>query len=421
MCQLTLIDIKPETKLAKATIRSLTEINSVGIIKESPQANEDGFGYMTFSKAPYISKSNKCAIDWWTENQDEFQKTVRNANGIYHVRSASRNIRTLHQKDAHPFNVGNVTVIHNGTLEETKELKDDKKLQKLFPVTKDDKNVVIPMIDSEKYARILAHVVGDNNRLKPEDLVNAMSYFTGSFALIVHDIKQPSKVFIARGKTKKLHQAIIYNGDEKIGLILNTGEWELFHWARIVKMIAKEYLGIKLKILVEELDEDSIYVYRIGSYKKLETCHEIKENRVIYRHVQRADTIPASQAGFRGPHHHHTSHTDIPAWKCVADLAMELNLSLRELMIISEITLGQCVHTLTPEKMDILLQILEELKNYDFGGRYKLWNKWLIEAEISSLYGYKVSGLDFPFMLTAKKGIKSKIKKVKLPPKKVKH
>ena len=153
MCQLTLIDIMPETKLAKATIRSLTEINSVGILKYSPQNNEDGFGYMTFSKAPFITKSEKCAIEWWAENQDEFQRTVRNANGIYHVRSASKNIRTLYQKDAHPFNVGNIILAHNGTLDDADKLKDDKELQKIFPVTKNDKNVEIPMIDSEKYAK----------------------------------------------------------------------------------------------------------------------------------------------------------------------------------------------------------------------------------------------------------------------------
>ena len=75
-------------------------------------------------------------------------------------------------------------------------------------------------------------------------------------------------------------------------------------------------------------------------------------------------------------------------------------------MLLSEITLKQCMHTLTPSKMELLLEVLEELKKHDFSGRFKLCEGFLKGNKITGKQGYKITGLEFPFMLNSQNQIK---------------
>ena len=225
MCQLTLLDIDPKLKLGKSTIRSLMELNQQAITKFSPQTNDDGFGYMTFSKAPEIVKTGLSATKWWQENWNKYQRSVRNPNGIYHVRAASNNVTTVFEDDAHPFHHGHIILAHNGTMTESVELKDDKKLQKLLNSANPKEE---PMIDSEKFCVVLSQIVG-KDKLQKDHIVLAMEYFHGPFALLIYDTKQPKKMFVVRGKDRPLHMARIFSGKregEKIGLVLNTHLYE---------------------------------------------------------------------------------------------------------------------------------------------------------------------------------------------------
>ena len=154
MCQLTLLDFNPKTFIPRTFVRSLVELNTYGWSGK----NDDGFGYMTFAKPGEIIKTNLDSMNWWAENEKEFLRSVRNANGIYHVRAASNNIKDIHEKDAHPFRVKDIILAHNGTLQEKLELKNNKKLQKLFET--DDKDVT--MIDSEKLANTVSAFIEKN-------------------------------------------------------------------------------------------------------------------------------------------------------------------------------------------------------------------------------------------------------------------
>ena len=405
MCQLTMIDIDPKTKISKAFIRSLTEINSVGIVKESPMENKDGFGYMTFAKAPTIIKSNLDAFSWWTENENIYSKSIRNANGIYHVRSASGNPREVYEKDAHPFVYKNIVLAHNGTLNESDELKDDKDLQKLFEVPKDTPS----MIDSEKFTRILGNIVLDN-KLTPEHIKSAMNYFTGSFAILIYDIKQPSGLFVVRGSSKKLHEATIYRQNEKIGIVINTGFFELLYWARMIKTVMRELNKDVLRIKIREIPKDSIYKYKIGSYQLDENLLEIEENyKVITHHYPPRNS--SIWPGFE------KSKTDVKSTEATyikaVDKAIELRLTLPEICVLSEIVFGQSLYTLQISDALILIDLLDEFIKTIHSGRVDVWTKFLKENNISPMFAYKTLGIEFPYFLNSKKQLVRAIQKQK--------
>lgn len=417
MCQLTLLDIDPKTKLGKSTIRLLTELNSVGIVKESLSVNQDGFGYCTFSKAPEIIKTAFPVIDWWKDNEDDYHKSIRNPNGIYHVRSASGNTRTLWQKDAHPFNHGHIVLAHNGTLthsEKLDEMLEEKKYKDFFPIQKlvnqHNTEIDVPMIDSEKFCKVLAYNCG-KSKLSPEHIISTMNLFHGSFAFLIHDTLQPKKVFVVRGDSKVLHEAIIYKGRQKIGLVINTAEWELLYWARVIKQITQNILGFRVKVSVREIPEDSIFIYKIGSYNLGESVAEIEQTIKVVTKSTPTVYSPHGRAGFRGVEY---SDDDLEkaTWVRIAELSVEMNFSLKELWIVAEVILGQSLHTMTEEQSIGLCAVLEDIKKKcAHEGRKKVWDEWLSEKNLSPVRGYSLTGLNFPSILNSKKTIKAKIKK----------
>jgi hypothetical protein len=421
MCQLTLLDIDPKLKLGKVSIRNLTELNQTAIQKYSPQTNEDGFGYMTFSKAPEIIKTGKSAISWWNKNWETYQKSVRNPNGIYHVRAASNNIKTIFEEDAHPFYHGHIIVAHNGTMTEDDKLENDEELQKLFEVV-DPKE---PMIDSEKFCKLLSHICG-KDKLEKEHIVLTMEYFHGPFALLIYDTKQPKKLFVARGKDRPLHMAEVYSGKrrgERIGLVLNTHLYELMFWSKMVKSVAKEFHNMNLHIGITSLQEESIYEYNIGSYDIGEIVGEIKQTSPPVKIVKRSypprnvNSYPRNQT-----HNHHNDYMGVSEHSDNAkrfsqfyDLCSDTGIGLAELFIMAEYTLGVALHVATEDQLEYLRNIMIRLTKFDYKGRRKVWKEFLKTNEINTIAGYKYTEISFPYLLMSKKLIKSKGKKVKLP------
>ena len=409
MCQLTLLDIDPKTKLGKATIRNLMELNQQAIVKYSGQTNADGFGYMTFAKAPEINKTGKSAVEWWHQNWEKYQKSVRNPNGIYHVRAASVNTTTIFEEDAHPFNHGNIILAHNGTMIESEKLKNDKILQNLFD-TNDPKE---PMIDSEKFCVTLAHIVGDE-KLTTDHIISAMEYFHGPFAMLIYDIKQSSKLYIIRGKDRPLHMAEIYKDEkrgERVGVVLNTQLYELMYWSKMVKSISKEYLGMDLHIGITLLAEESIFEYKIGSYDLGEMIGEIKQTSapVIVR-------TPANKS--RGTNIGHTSNWRNSEYNDGAErfvdfynLCSDLGMNISELFLLAEHVLGVSLHCMNEEQMEYLRQILVKFVDYKFDGREKVWKDFLKDNELYPIPAYKQTDISFPFFLMSKKLLTKKMKK----------
>lgn len=422
MCQLTLLDIDPKLKLGKTTIRHLVELNQQAITKYSPQVNEDGFGYMTFSKAPEIIKSGLSATDWWNKNWETYQKSVRNPNGIYHVRAASNNIKTIFEDDAHPFHHGHIILAHNGTMVESDELEEDKKLQKLFETSnpKDE-----PMIDSEKFCVILAYICG-KDKLEKDHIILAMEYFHGPFALLIYDTKQPKKVFVVRGKDKPLHMARLFSGEkdgEKIGLVLNTHLYELMFWSKMVKSVAKEFHNLNIHIGITLLEAEKIYEYNINSYVIGDTVGDIEQTSppiIVRKPAPRVDHLShnhnVSKVNANKSYLGVSEHADkAERFADFYDLAINTGTGLAELMILAEYALGNSIHVCTESQLEYLREIMVRLSEFDYEGRRKVWKEFLKENKIHVIAGYKYSEISFPYLLMSKKLIKSKAKKVKLP------
>jgi len=418
MCQLTLLDIDPKLKLGKATIRNLMELNQQAIVKFSPQSNTDGFGYMTFSKAPEIIKTGLSAAKWWGENWESYQKSVRNPNGIYHVRAASNNITTIFEEDAHPFHHGHIILAHNGTLVESAELEDNKKLQKLLETanSKDE-----PMIDSEKFCVLLSHVCG-KHKLEKEHIIKTMEYFHGPFALLIYDIKQPKKVFVVRGKDRPLHMARLCSGKqdgERIGLVLNTNLYELMFWSKMVKSIAKEFHNLNVHIGISILEEEKIYEYNLNSYNIGDAVEDIEQTSppvVVRKPVPRVGNVSQSIASpNKGYLDSSERNDDAKRFSDFYDLATDTGTGLAELMILAEYAFGNSLHVCTEVQLEYLREIMVRLSEFDYEGRRKVWREFLKDNKIHVLAGYKYSDISFPYLLMSKKLIKSKAKKVKLP------
>lgn len=415
MCQLTLLDIDPKTKLGKATIRNLIELNQQAIAKFSPQSNEDGFGYMTFAKAPEITKTGKSAGEWWHENWENYQKSVRNPNGMYHVRAASNNVSTIFEDDAHPFHHGHIVLAHNGTMSEDKKLENDEVLQKLFE-TADPKE---PMIDSEKFCALLANICGDE-KLEKEHIVLAMEYFHGPFAMLIYDTKQPKKMFIVRGKDRPLHCATLYKDKrrgEKIGMVLNTHLYELMYWSKMVKSISKEYLGLNLHIGIQILAEESIFEYEIGSYDVGEPVEEIKQTTQTYvypaRQINHVNHHRSSSTNFSTGSYNDRAQSYVDIYGLCADLEMTLS----ELLLLAEYINGVCLQAHTADDLENLRSVLIKLSDFDFEGRKKTWTEFLKENKVGAINVYKNCPVSFPYILMSKKLLKKNLSEFKIPAK----
>ncbi len=407
MCQLTLLDFSPKTFIPRTFIRSLSELNAYGWSGK----NDDGFGYMTFAKPGEITKSHLDAISWWDENEKEFLRAVRNANGIYHVRMASNNIKDIHDKDAHPFKSGDIVLAHNGTLVEKKVLKEDEDMQKLFEVD-DEKE---PMIDSQKFTQILANVVG-NNKLTPNHIDLAMENFTGAFCFLIYDVKQPKTVFVVRGKDRVLHLAEFFDASDKssehgkpIGIAINTGRLELTYWGKLVKMAYEQYSKTKLNIRLSVLDEETIWKYRVGSYRWGKPVAQIKQRpaeTVVYSHGRKTTT-----------HHHgninRTTTIPEPSWMELVDISMEMGFYMREVFIMAELIFGQALHILDEESIDLLLAVMEDLQKQNYKGRKKEWESNLSNKNLSPIEAYKLTGMEFPYVFSSKKDIRRNFSKIK--------
>lgn len=405
MCQVTLIDIDSKTNISRAFIRPLTEINATGIVKKSNQENKDGFGYMTFTKAPEIIKSVLDAEEWWEKHEDEFMQSVRNANGIYHVRSASiTHGTTIYGADAHPHKYGDIVLVHNGTLKETKKMENDKRFDNLFPKQKrinySNLEVDVPMIDSEKFVRTLATICGED-KLNVDHIKDAVSLFTGPFVFLIYDAKQPKKIFVVRGRDKDLHKAIIKNGNEVIGMVLNTGNWELSYWASLVKTSIRVLTKDRLEVDIEEVPKESIFIYELGSYDLGEKVAEIQQ------------TVESRPAIKNVVHYHKTNvvpetpeHSD-PVWQKVVEKSRDLGLTLKELMLISEIVLGRAIHIIGEKDMEFILKILGKLDGKTFKGRTKEWDNLRSKLNLSHLAAYKNTNIQFPYMLNSKKDLQN--------------
>jgi predicted glutamine amidotransferase len=134
---------------------------------------------------------------------------------IAHVRRASTYTTDKQESHLHPFYDADTGIVlaHNGTLEFLDEER-RKKTEEEFP----------NMIDSQVFFQILLEEFKKNGELKKDErivksLQDAMSQFYGKFAFL---LRLGKTYYVIRGESASLYKATIYDGEDRVGFVINT-------------------------------------------------------------------------------------------------------------------------------------------------------------------------------------------------------
>lgn len=363
MCQLTLLH--GDTKLVKAMLGNLTLVNSTG--------NSDGHGIYF---APPIKKFYKTQLSGGEKVFiNDYWKMVDNSIGeekeiclMSHVRSASQTQKIINVENAHPHQVGNIMLMHNGTLE-----------------PEDDTLEVEGKIDSYWFTKRLADICG-RKHLKPEHIAKAMEDFRGKFAFLIADLRQPKIVYVVRGRLADLGYTSYYNADGKnICFAVNTKKASLN--TLVLPMFWRSLTGEELFVdEPKDLDTESIYIYNIPTGELVKTDQKIEERSIYSKttttHVNRTQNWNRHQErnNWNNRHNRSTHISAADGDKAVfevANLSRRMCLSFSELNYIYYLMFGHSLLFIDASNLKIFQEFLEKLKKtYDGQGGGKKENLW---------------------------------------------
>lgn len=168
-----------------------------------------------------------------------------------HNRAATRG--RVEDNTAHPFQIGAITMVHNGTITNHRQLKDGNKFT----------------VDSEAIANSIAAV-------GPEETIEKID---GAFALVWHDADDDT-INIIRNKERPLWLGISEDEDS----VYFCSEGSMLQWLAIRN-------GIKLKHIFQPT-EGYLHKYSIAGHKDWATKPEVVELKL---HKPFRSTVPATQ------------------------------------------------------------------------------------------------------------------------------
>jgi len=395
MCQLTLIDFSSQ-RIAKHTIKHLSVLNHLGV---GTGSNHDGFGCMLFSNG-VITKSEKSSYLWWWEDGNKFLEENRNVNGIYHVRAASiSNSTTKNKKEySHPFELGNLVLAHNGTLDFIRYgAPDTDEIEPLINIKDKD------FIDSQEFLIALNYLMG-NSLLTANHIKTAMKNFYGVFAFLIYDKRQPKDVFVVRSSGKKLFKLEIKIEDKPWGILINTGEFELEYISDVILSLC-EVAGIKnIDFIKTEVPKESIHLYKIGSFVLNTKLDKIEETTRVYKtpaSSSRSQMVPYSGS----PSNNYSAYKKNESYieELVAFMKSSL-FTLSEFNLLAELIYGKTIYVFEKSDMKEFSELLGMYKKVLNGGRKKAWRDILGSLnKKSGAEFYKKTGIEFPWFLNSKK------------------
>ena len=405
MCQLTLIHGRSD--VARVLLPNLTLSNSI-------DNNKDGHGYFVIPTMIWrtIDPGNKIVFeDEYHDSLKEYIGDRKEVAIISHVRSASYKFRDmLDVEHTHPFQCGNLVLMHNGTL-----------------IPKDSKLEIDNTIDSYWFTQYLASIVG-KEKLTPEHIAKAMEEFIGKFALFIVDMKQPNKIFIAKGKIATLYETTIVDGRNKIlARVLNTSKQNL-HFSSL-PMYWRAFKSTSLKINEpKELDDESIYIYDINKAELIKSDVTIEEETTSTTTTIHIDGRFMGQQGAYSGYDHWSEENSYGAPKTldsmidkISDMAFKMKLRFTDVNLLFSIVCGSSI--MFADKMDV--QIFHKFMNllmeeYDNRVGKKLPNWTLIQQSFynefphgTGLEIYEKTNLNFPWFLQSGSRIKNVSNRIK--------
>ena len=170
--------------------------------------------------------------------------------GIAHTRWATHG--KVCEENSHPHKVGNVVLVHNGVIENYKEIED--LLSKKYKFKSET--------DSERICALIDSFYNGNNEL--EAIEKATSMLKGSYSLGI----------MFEGKNK------IYGIKKDTPLVLGIGNKEFFLASDICALLpyTKEFIILEDNEIVEIGDNFNIYYDGVIIYKKVETAdYDVEE------------------------------------------------------------------------------------------------------------------------------------------------
>ena len=108
--------------------------------------------------------------------------------GISHTRWATHGVPSKENAHPHKSYDGNWAIVHNGIIENYKQLKDELISQNIS-------------FESQTDSEVIAHMLGVNNKNNIENLIDVCSTLQGSFALIVANKNKPKTLYLAKRKS----------------------------------------------------------------------------------------------------------------------------------------------------------------------------------------------------------------------------
>lgn len=365
MCQLTLIDIDEE--ISSSFIPQMLTVTNVF------ENNVDGFGYSSFDSVD-ITKTNTNALDWWLDDKN----SVKNINGIYHVRRSSYKNTESKQFHAHPFRFNNIILVHNGTLSGIKQLKDYADVVGKY--SKED------YIDSQMFTRVLADKVG-KGKVTLGKLNEALHYFSGPFAFLIRDLNTKKKVWIVKDDKKSLFQAVITLNEKPVGIVINTLDDALF--------MLKVYLQSKfpkINVVISQIPKTSVHEYKVGDYILQESVGTPVIG--IAPAVRQSTYLPA-----RSP-----VNTYVDLYGEFIDSVFRLELQISEILVLCEFLFEKSLFTLKETELELFSELLINIDaDNNFASRRALWSsiKSLFPKK-SILNLYILTGAKFPYLLNTR-------------------
>jgi predicted glutamine amidotransferase len=396
MCQLTFISGDP--LLARSVLFNIPVINSRA-------GNSDGFGYYHFDKQKIFKTKESAGIYLY---KDEFLDRLdedfpldesKRVSILSHVRSASRyggKMQEINDENAHPFRLNNIVLAHNGTL---------------YP--KDDKDEIKGKIDSYWFLSKLCEVVGDK-KLTHKDIIKAMEYFEGKFALLIVDLLQPNNLWIAKGRTADLYTMTFKDeNDKELLFIINTKEEGLK--STISPYFHRVLLGKNVFVSdITKFKDETVYRYNTVSRKMFKYKEEIKEEAyVVKTQTYSRGRGYNSEYGNFGRNRVSNTSTFSSIKDIFGNILEESSKSLltySEVAVLYELYIGDSIYK--PEKDDLIIfsEMLKKLNKEAIKGRAKTWiniSKRLIEEGYDVMDLYQAwPEMAFPWFLNTKGKLK---------------
>jgi len=372
--------------------RNLVLSFMVNVTQVNTEKNKDGHGYFILNNN-ILWKSKQSG--YCNSTEEYFNRLLEQTKGfdnlsiLSHVRAASTKLLKITDEDAHPFELGNLVLAHNGTL-----------------AAKNSKDEIADKIDSYWFLKVLCDIVGDN-LLTPAHIKSAMEKFTGKFAMLIYDKRQEDILFIVRGKAPLFYGTFPKNSNLNF-FAINTDDSAMKD--SCCTLLLSYYTGSWFPSLnVKSFDAESIYTFNISTFKLNKTDVTIPEEITPVKHVNYRITKSV---------YTQTSNVESNIFDFVSNV-VDKGLSFLEVDFLCNLFYGSSLLYINQQELnrfngEIIHDIIDVFYSPE---KFDIWNKIIssefVQSSCQNIFDiYSTFNLEFPYMINDKNVLNNVLKDV---------